>query len=297
MTGPEMGPAPRTAPGATLSQEALEPFRALMAQADARIELARACLMIARDAYPALDPAHYLGEIERYALRLRAQLPEGGDVGAKVIALNEFFFGELGFEGNVDRYYDPRNSYLNDVLDRRLGNPISLAIVQMELARRLGVPLQGVSFPGHFLVRLPLDEGIVVLDPFQKGRSLDAAELRRRARSHLDTQDIDDQRLARMLEPASHRAILSRMLRNLKAVYAERESWDKALRCCDRLLTVDAHQPSEYRDRGQLYLKLGHRRAARDDLHRYLALVPQADDADTVAAELTGLSGELPRLN
>lgn len=169
--------------------------------------------------------------------------------------------------------------------------------MQIELARRLGVALQGVSFPGHFLVRLPLDEGIVVLDPFQKGRSLDAAELRRRARSHLDTQDIDDQRLARMLEPASHRAILSRMLRNLKSVYAERDQWDKALRCCDRLLTVDTHQPSEYRDRGQLYLKLGHRRAARDDLQRYLALVPQADDADTVAAELTGLSGELPRLN
>jgi len=169
--------------------------------------------------------------------------------------------------------------------------------VQIELARRLGVPLQGVSFPGHFLVRLPLDEGIVVLDPFQKGRSLDAAELRSRARTHLDTHEIDDRRLARMLEPASHRAILSRMLRNLKAVYNDREEWDKALRCCDRLLTVDSHQPVEFRDRGRLYRTLGHHRAAREDLQRYLALVPQADDADSVGSELIELGADLPRLN
>ena len=169
--------------------------------------------------------------------------------------------------------------------------------MQIELARRLDVPLQGVSFPGHFLVRLPLDEGIVVLDPFQKGRSLDAAELRRRARTHLDTHDIDDARLARMLEPASHRAILTRMLRNLKGVYAEREQWDKALRCCDRLLTLDSHQPGEYRDRGQFYLKIDHVRAASEDLRRYLALVPQADDADAIALQLTELGSVLPRLN
>jgi regulator of sirC expression with transglutaminase-like and TPR domain len=183
------------------------------------------------------------------------------------------------------------------VLDRRLGNPISLAVVQIELARRLGVPLEGISFPGHFLVRLPLDEGIVVLDPFEKGRSLDAAELRRRARTHLDTHEIDDARLARMLEPASHRMILTRILRNLKGVYVEREQWDRVLRCCDRLLTVDAHQPTEYRDRGTSYLRLGHARAARDDLARYLALVPQADDADAIAQQLTELGSSLPRLN
>jgi len=178
-----------------------------------------------------------------------------------------------------------------------VGNPISLAVVQIELAQRLGVPLQGVSFPGHFLVRLPLDEGIIVLDPFQKGRSLDAAELRQRARSHLDTHEIDDHHLARMLEPASHRAILARMLRNLKGVYAEREQWEKALRCCDRLLTLDSHQPEEYRDRGSCYLKVGHLRAAREDLRKYLGLMPQADDADSVSLQLAELGAGLPRLN
>src|SRR5215475_1061277 len=253
---------------------------------DEEIPLFASALLIAKDEYPDLADDDYESQLRQYAKRLRKVVNAGDAPAAQLRSLNSFLFDELGFSGDDKDYYDPRNSYLNDVLDRRLGNPISLAVVQIELARQLGVPLEGVSFPGHFLVRLPLDEGIVVLDPFQKGRSLDAAELRRRARTHLETQDIDDQRLARMLEPASHRAILSRMLRNLKAVYCEREQWEKALRCCDRLLTVDTHQPAEYRDRGQLYLKLGHRRAARDDLRRYLALVPQAEDADSVGAEL-----------
>ena len=264
---------------------------------DEEIPLFESALLIAKDEYPHLADGDYEAQLTEYTQRLRQAVNPAEAPALQLRSLNNFLYEELGFSGDDQDYYDPRNSYLNDVLDRRLGNPISLAVVQMELARRLELPLQGVSFPGHFLVRLPLDEGIVVLDPFQKGRSLDAAELRRRARSHLETHDIDDQRLARMLEPASHRAILSRMLRNLKAVYSEREQWEKALRCCDRLLTVDSHQPSEYRDRGQLYLKLGHRRAARDDLRRYLALVPQADDADGIGAELAELGGDLPRLN
>lgn len=274
-----------------------DPWLHLRNARDEEIPLFASALLIAKDEYPELADAAYEARLRQYARRLRKVIDGDDTPAAQLRSLNNFLFDELGFSGDDQDYYDPRNSYLNDVLDRRLGNPISLAVVQMELARRLGVPLQGVSFPGHFLVRLPLDEGVVVLDPFQKGRSLDAAELRRRARTHLEIQDIDDQRLARMLEPASHRAILSRMLRNLKAVYSEREQWDKALRCCDRLLTVDSHQPSEYRDRGQLYLRLGHRRAARDDLRRYLALVPQADDAEGIGADLADLSGELPRLN
>jgi regulator of sirC expression with transglutaminase-like and TPR domain len=274
-----------------------DPWLHLRSARDEEIPLFASALLIARDEYPQLADADYEARLRQYTRRLRKVVDLDQAPAAQLRSLNSFLFEELGFSGDDQDYYDPRNSYLNDVIDRRLGNPISLAVVQMELARRLGVALQGVSFPGHFLVRLPMDEGIVVLDPFQKGRSLDAAELRRRARTHLDTQDIDDQRLARMLEPASHRAILSRMLRNLKGVYCEREQWEKALRCCDRLLTVDSHQPTEYRDRGQLYLKLGHRRAAREDLHRYLKLVPQAEDAESVGAEMAELGVNLPRLN
>lgn len=274
-----------------------DPWLHLRSARDEEIPLFSSALLIARDEYPQLADADYEARLRQYSRRLRKVVNRDDAPATQLRSLNNFLFDELGFSGDNQDYYDPRNSYLNDVLDRRLGNPISLAVVQMELARRLGVPLQGVSFPGHFLVRLPLDEGIVVLDPFQKGRSLDAAELRRRARTHLETQDIDDQRLARMLEPASHRAILSRMLRNLKAVYCEREQWDKALRCCDRLLTLDSHQPGEYRDRGQFYLKLDHVRAASEDLRRYLALMPQAEDADGIAMQLAELGSALPRLN
>ena len=273
------------------------PWAVLRNANDADIPLFTTALLIAKDEYPELDPAAYEARLQTYSRTLGPLVQSAASEAAQLRSINTFLFDELGFSGDDKNYYDPRNSYLNDVIDRRLGNPISLAVVQIELAQRLGVPLQGISFPGHFLVRLPLEEGIVVLDPYQKGRSLDAAELRQRARAHTDSQDIDDSRLARMLEPASHRAILTRMLRNLKGVYVEREQWDKALRCCDRPLTLDAHQPTEYRDRGRCYLELGHTRAAREDMRRYLALMPQADDADAVSLQLAGISGELPRLN
>ncbi|MGA9333637.1 MAG: tetratricopeptide repeat protein [Rudaea sp.] len=274
-----------------------DPWLALRGVDDSDIPLFSTALLIAKDEYPKLDRVDYETRLHDYTRRLGKMLNESDPVPAQLRCLNEFVFDELGLRGDDRDYYDPRNSYLNDVLDRRLGNPISLAVVQIELAQRLGLPLEGVSFPGHFLVRLPLDEGIVVLDPFQQGRSLDAAELRQRARSHLVDHDIDDSSLARMLEPASHRAILTRMLRNLKGVYAERAEWDKALRCSDRLLTLDPHQPSEFRDRGNCYLNLGHLRAAREDLQRYLGLMPQADDADEVALQLAQLGTNLPRLN
>ena len=273
------------------------PWLALGSAKDQDIPLFSTALLIAQDEYPRLDRADYEIRLHEYTERLATYLRGSDPAPTQLRCLNQFIFDELGFSGDEQDYYDPRNSYLNEVLDRRLGNPISLAVVQIELAQRLGVPLQGISFPGHFLVRLPMDEGIVVLDPFQKGRSLDAAELRRRARSHLDTHDIDDARLARMLEPASHRAILMRMLRNLKGVYVEREQWDKALRCSDRLLTLDVHQPSEFRDRGAFYLRLGHVGAARADLRRYLALMPQADDAESVLQQLSELGISPARLN
>lgn len=264
---------------------------------DTDISLFDTALLIARDEYPDLDVADYRAHLLKFARGVRGNARKSAPATAQLQAVNRYLFDELGFCGDDKDYYDPRNSYLNDVLDRRLGNPISLAVVQIALAQHLGVPLEGISFPGHFLVRLPLDEGIVVLDPYQKGRSLDAAELRRRARAHTDTQEIDDDRLARMLEPASHRAILARMLRNLKGVYAERQQWDKALRCCDRLLTLDPQQISEYRDRGACYANLGHLHGARADWQRYLALMPQADDVEEIALKLAEIGVTGARLN
>ncbi len=264
---------------------------------DEDIPLLQAALLIARDEYPGLDPKAYEAELDRHVAEVAPRLAEQTDTRGRLAELNRYLFHELGFSGNQQEYYDPRNSYLNEVLDRRLGIPISLGIIQIELARRVGLPLEGVSFPGHFLVRLPMEGGLLVLDPYHQGRSIDAEELKLRARPHLGGGDIDDQQLLDILAPAGHRAILVRMLRNLKALYSEQEVWDKALRCADRLVRLDPTQLEETRDRGLFYLKVGHMAAAREDLSRYLTQRPQAGDAASVRMALIDSGTQSARLN
>ncbi|MEZ5543866.1 MAG: SirB1 family protein [Lysobacteraceae bacterium] len=264
---------------------------------DGHVDLFDGALLVARDEYPELDVAHYRALIDEHERALHSRLPSDADVQARLIAVNRYLFDELGFTGNQDAFYDPRNSYINDVLERRLGIPLSLGLVQMELARRMGVPLEGVSFPGHFLVRLPVEGGLLVLDPYHRGRSIDAEELKQRARPHLNDIDIDDAQLMEILEPASHRSILTRMLRNLKALYAEQEVWDKALRSADRLVQLVPGQPGELRDRGELYLRIGHIAAARRDLGRYLELAPDAFDAERIHEMLIDAGGAAPRFH
>src|SRR5690606_26921017 len=163
----------------------LPDWNTLAAHDDATLPLLPAALLIARDEYPELDPQAYDARVQAHVDHLRVEVDAIPSTALKMAAINRHLFQELGYTGNHDAYYDPRNSYLNKVLERRLGNPISLAMVQMEVARRLGIPLDGVSFPGHFLVRLPVDGGLLVMDPFNGGRPLAVEELRERARPHL----------------------------------------------------------------------------------------------------------------
>jgi regulator of sirC expression with transglutaminase-like and TPR domain len=183
------------------------------------------------------------------------------------------------------------------VFERRLGNPISLAVVQMEVSRRLGMPLDGVSFPGHFLVRLPVDDGVLVMDPFNRGRPLDEDELRARARPHLGGEMPDDDALFRILNPASHRSMLMRMLRNLHGVYADQDDWERAVRCADRTLKLAPDNSDALRDRGLCYFKLGHRHGALRDLRRYLQLHPHAPDAGSLHERVVELSTGASRVN
>lgn len=253
---------------------------------DEDIPLFRAALMIAHDEYPDLDAAYFEDQVETWRTALEGPVRRAGSTIAAVQALNRYLFEELGFAGNDEDFYDPRNSYLNDVIERRLGIPISLGVVHIELARRLGLGLEGIAFPGHFLVRMPVQGGVMVLDPFQGGRSLDVDELRLRAQAHVRREALADEDLIRLLDPASHRAILTRMLRNLRSVYAEREDLERALRCADRLLQVDPSLAAEYRERARLYQALGHALGAAADLRRYLAMAPGADDAPAVRQQL-----------
>lgn len=258
---------------------------------DGRVPLLATALLIARDEYPHLDPDLYDTLLHSHAEALR------GEVGAidawplKMAAINRHLFDELGYSGNHDEYYDPRNSYLNEVCERRLGNPISLAMVQIEVARRLGVPLDGVSFPGHFLVRLPVGDSLLVMDPFNRGRPLDEDELRERASTHFGGDVPDDDALLRILHPAGNRAILMRVLRNLHSSYAEREDWERATRSADRLLRLAPANREALRDRGLGYLKLGHLHGARADIAQYLQRNPEAPDAASLREQLVDLGG------
>jgi regulator of sirC expression with transglutaminase-like and TPR domain len=272
-------------------------WRFLRDARDEEIPLLWAALQIARDEYPDIDPAAYEAIVDAHSDTIRARLAEGTDSLATLRTLQDVLFDEQGFTGNDQDYYDPRNSYLNDVIERRTGNPIALAILELDLARRVGLPLQGVSFPGHFLIRLPVDSGLLVLDPFNKGRSLDAGELRVRAKPHLPGRHVDDEQLGRMLEPVSTRAILTRMLRNLRQAYVERDEYERALRCADRIVWLDERDPEEIRERGLLYARVGHIHAARDDLRQYLSAMPQAEDNDRIRQLLVELGSAGGRLN
>lgn len=264
---------------------------------DESLPLLPTALLIARDEYPALDPTVYDATVQAHADHLRAEVEIIPSAPLKMAAINRHLFDELGYSGDHDEYYDPRNSYLNEVFERRLGNPISLALVQMEVARRLGIALDGVSFPGHFLVRLPMEEGMLVMDPFNGGRPLGVEELRERASSHLGGQRPDDQVLAQILDAAPSRAILMRMLRNLQGVYAENHQWDRAARSADRLLKLAPENDDALRDRGLAYLKLEYLAGARRDLGRYVQRNPEAGDAQALREKLVDLGGPRTRLH
>ncbi|WP_146908076.1 SirB1 family protein [Arenimonas daejeonensis] len=264
---------------------------------DDELPLLDTALLIARDEYPDLDAAGYAAQVETYAETLRPQLDRDIDLPARLTAINRYLFEEVGFAGNNVQYDDPRNSYLNQVVDRKLGIPISLAVIQIEVTRRLGMPLDGVSFPGHFLVRLPVDDGILVLDPYNKGRPVSAEELRERASPHLGGQTPDDQQLLQILAPATHRMILMRMLRNLKGLYLEQGDWERVARSADRLLKLSPDTAEALRDRGLAYRELGYTKGAREDLARYLQLLPEADDLESIRSSLIDLSGASTRVN
>jgi regulator of sirC expression with transglutaminase-like and TPR domain len=281
---------------------ALDPFAELMARDEAEIDLARACLMIATDAYPGLDVDGYLGEIERLGVRLRGRLPPGGGAEERVLALNQFLFDDLGYSGNADNYYDPRNSYLNEVLDRRTGIPITLSVLYLEIGRRIGLDLEGVSFPGHFRVRLRLRGAMLVLDPFSGGETLAEADLRQRLQRVIPEGaaggvPVDALPLDPFLEPAGKRQILARLLRNLKGVYREADRPQRLLEVLNRMLVVAPEAHGDLRERGLLYQRMECYRAALKDLQDYSALAPEAPDIDDVRAKLVELSAQCARLN
>ena len=280
----------------------LDVFEKVLACEDIRIDLAHACLLIAQDAYPDLHVERYLGDIERMAMRLRGLMPATSAPEERVAVLNQFLFEDLGFRGNTEEYYDPRNSYLNDVLDRKIGIPISLSIVYMAVGRRVGLPLEGVSFPGHFLVRLRMRAGVLVLDPFAGGAPQSEADLRERLQRVIpagatDNVPISELPLDQFIEAASNRQILARVLRNLKAIYRETDKPERMLEVLNRMLLVAPESAADLRERGIVYQRLECYRAALKDLTDYAERAPDAQDNDDVRLRLMELTALCARLN
>lgn len=273
-------------------------WRRIAGMRDEDVSLAEGALWIAAGEYPGLSVGDYLARLHDMAATLRGRLRADVATAEKLLALNHYLFDELGFGANSDDYYDPRNSFLNEVLDRRLGIPITLGVVYIEVGRRIGLGLHGVSFPGHFLVKCALRDGVVVLDPYGGGVSLGVDELQQRLRAAGSDGDVDDVVLSHLLSAASNKEVLARMLRNLKGIYARQDDWLRALSASERLIALSPDDAGdEYRDRGGIYLKLECFRAALGDFGTYLKQCPGAPDAEGVRAQIAELSAAVARLN
>jgi regulator of sirC expression with transglutaminase-like and TPR domain len=260
------------------------------------IDLAEAALLIATHAYPDLDIAHHLARIEVLAKTLESRIQPDSGPSQRILALNEYLYAQLGFAANEQDYYDPRNSCLNEVLDRRIGIPITLSLLYLEVGGRIGLSLHGVSFPGHFLVKCALPEGTVVLDPYSGGVSLGVADLQKRLRE-VHGGEVSSAIATGMLGAAGKKEIILRLLRNLKAIYLRSQQFDRALPILDWIIATVPDQPPELRDRGMIYQELECSRAALADFERYLKLSPGCDDRDDIRSRMVELQQHAARLN
>jgi regulator of sirC expression with transglutaminase-like and TPR domain len=274
-------------------------LKELLQQGDAvDSRLAESALLIAQAGNPAIDVSAYLRQIDDWASYVRGRFdPQTADAAERIEQLNRFLFDELGFAGNTQEYFDPQNSFLHSVMDRRMGIPITLSILYIELGRRLGLPLQGVSFPGHFLVILPVSHGAVVLDPFSEGASLEMHDLERLLSQAEPHRHWEADQIRRLLEPADLRDILVRMLRNLKAVYWQAKDLPNGIWVQNMLLAIDSGLAEERRDRGILHEQMGQFQAALQDFADYLREVPDAVDAELIRARMVDLSSYRTRLH
>ncbi len=268
----------------------LEYFASLV-QSDAEFPLLEAAISIGQDEYPDLDVQQVLGEVDQLLARLKRRVPADAMPLQKLRALNQFFFRDLSFRGNVNNYYDPDNSYVSVVLKTRCSIPISLAVLWLELAQGLGLAARGVGFPGHFMVKVNLPKGQVVIDPLD-GQSLSREQLAERLEPFRRRSGLVDEfevPLGLYLQATPARDIIARMLRNLKEIYKTQEDWPRMLAVQDRLVVLLPQAWAEYRDRGLAHAEMGHGPLAVADLEAYLTHVEEALDLDAITARVAEL--------
>ena len=272
---------------------ALRQWAAEVERPDREIDLGRAALVLARVEYADLDIGAYLGCLGELAAEAEAGCRKCTDLNL-LHRVREYLFAEQGFTGNRADYGDPRNSFLNDVLDRRLGIPITLSLLLIEVGRQLGLAIEGIGLPGHFVTGVRLGGEQILLDPFNGGALLTpdlCADLVARAvgrRVSLTEADF---------APVTKRQLLGRMLRNLKGIYWQREEWEKAVEIVDRLLVLEPTTGEEWRDRGIAFSSLGDFQRGLADWERYLTDFPNAPDGEKVRGQLRRVRQRLSQLN
>lgn len=254
-------------------------FQIEINQPDHEINLGKAALFIAQTEYPDLDIEYYLESLAEMAERVRDRLPKSRYPLKMVQTINSYLYEELGFSGNKNNYYDPRNSFLNDVLERRIGLPITLSLVYLEIAQHLDFPMVGIGMPGHFLIRPQFEDVGIFVDAFNQGEVLfpqDCEDILSRIYQRPVTIK------AEFLQPIDKPSFLARMLNNLKGIYLNQSQFEKALEIIEWLLLLFPDAPHERRDRGLISYQLGNFNQAVQDLRFYLNALPQAPDAPTL---------------
>ncbi|PAX57181.1 SirB1 family protein [Brunnivagina elsteri] len=257
-------------------------------QPDEYIDLAKAALFIAQEEYPHIDPEEYLNGLDTIALDLQERLPRDRYPMKVIQTINQYLYEDLGFAGNTEHYYDPCNSFLNDVIDRRTGIPITLAVVYLEIARRIDFPMVGIGMPGHFLVRPDIADMEIFVDAFHGGEIMFPQDCEDRL-SQLYQQPVTLE--PKYLPVLSKTQILARMLSNLKYIYLNQQELEKALAAVERILLLTPDSIIEIRDRGLLSYQLGRFHQAENDLQRYLQETPKARDINVIQQLLNQLKG------
>lgn len=263
----------------------------VLVHSDAQFHLLEAAVSLGQDEYPRLDVQQVLADVDALLARLRRRLPVDAPAMHKLRLLNHFFFHELHFGGNLNHYYDPENSYLHRVLERRRGIPVSLAVLWLELAQGLGLPAHGAGFPGHFVVKVNLPRAQVVIDPFS-GQSLSREELQTRLeawRGQPGQPGASELPLDHYLRAMPAREIIERMLRNLKEIHRTQQDWPRLVAVEDRLLVLLPRAWDEYRDRGLAQAELGQLGSAVLDLETYLGQAGDGEDAAAIAERVANL--------
>ncbi len=275
-------------------EEWLAEFRRAVELPEPEINLAYAALLIATDEYPDLNIPEWMRYLDGLALRAQREVADAETPTEKLTRLSHFLFHHLGFSGNRDDYYDPRNSYLNDVLERQLGLPITLAVVYIEIAQRLEMPVFGVGLPGHFVCKWQEADAEIFVDPFNGGVIVDLDDLRARVR---DTYRADAELDREWLAPVGPRYILVRLLNNLKGVFVEQENYRRALMATEKLLALMPTATEELREAGVLAYQAKQYRRAAEFLQNYALGFPNARDAEPIRALRDAALNEMAKMN